>query len=161
MSGVAVSGTRLASLTHWRFGVAMGMILVSAACNRPNLEAMRAQDLTGAAAVLESNLGAIHQRDAETYLAHYVDSPDLAVATAEGIRRGYLLFAEARRASADWPDTLIAGDPTLVWIAPGVVWAAFEYIAVLEGDTTRGISERVFVRTRQGWKIAVTGSMER
>jgi hypothetical protein len=28
-------------------------------------------------------------------------------------------------------------------------------------DTARGLSERVFVKTPQGWKIAVTGMMER
>jgi hypothetical protein len=55
----------------------------------------------------------------------------------------------------------MAGDPALIWIAPGVVWAAFEYGAVVGGDTVRGWSERLFVKTPRGWKIAVTGMMQR
>ena len=38
---------------------------------------------------------------------------------------------------------------------------AFEYAAVVTGDTVRGWSERLFVKTPRGWKIAVTGMMQR
>lgn len=130
------------------------------ACGRPDLDAMRAQDLTGTMAALESNLSAIHERDAEAYLAHYLDSPQFVVATAGGIEQGFYWFAEARRASEQWPDTFITERPTFRWIAPGVVWGAFAYTSVEDGDTTRGVSERLFVKTERGWKIAVTGSME-
>ncbi len=138
----------------------IGLLVVMMGCNRPNLEGMRAQDLTGALAALESNLAAIHHRDADAYLSHYLESPELVIAQADGIRRGFLLFAEARRADNRWPDTLITAAPTVVWVAPGVVWAGFSYTVVESGDTARGVSERLFVKTEQGWKITVTGSME-
>jgi len=110
---------------------------------------------------LQRNVAAISAHDVKAYLSQYLDSPDLVVVSPDSLRRGYLLFSEARRASGDWPDTLIANEPTLVWIAPGVVWAAFEYRAVVGSDTARGWSERLFVKTGKGWKIAVTGMMEK
>lgn len=130
------------------------------ACGRPDLDAMRAQDVTGTIAALESNLSAIHERDTEAYLAHYLDSPQFVVATAAGIQQGFRWFAAARRASEQWPDTFITERPTFRWIAPGVVWGGFAYLSVERSDTTRGVSERLFVKTESGWKIAVTGSME-
>jgi len=136
-------------------------LLLLTACTAPRVEGVRSRDLEQAALALEQNLEAIAGHDVEAYLSQYLDSPDLVVASADSLRRGYLVFAEARRASTDWPDTLIVGDPTLVWIAPGVVWAAFEYRGVVGSDTARGWSERLFVKTGNGWKIAVTGMMER
>ncbi|KPK04755.1 MAG: hypothetical protein AMS20_08225 [Gemmatimonas sp. SG8_28] len=136
-------------------------LLLLVACVGPRVEGIRSRDLEQAALALEQNLRAIAGHDVDAYLSQYLDSPDLIVASADSLRRGYLMFAEARRASTDWPDTLIAGDPTLVWIAPGVVWAAFEYGGVVGADTARGWSERLFVKTQYGWKIAVTGMMER
>jgi len=136
-------------------------LLFLAACTGPQVEGVRSRDLEQASLAFERNLEAISRHDVEAYLSQYLDSPDLVVVSEDSLRRGYLLFAEARRASGDWPDTLIARDPTLVWIAPGVVWAAFEYGAVLGADTARGWSERLFVKTGKGWKIAVTGMMQR
>jgi hypothetical protein len=136
-------------------------LLLLTACTAPRVEGVRSRDLEQAALALERNLQAIAGHDVEAYLSQYLDSPDFVVASADSLRRGYLLFAEARRASDDWPDTLITGDPAFVWIAPGVVWAAFEYGGVVGADTARGWSERLFVKTAQGWKIAVTGMMER
>jgi hypothetical protein len=131
------------------------------ACGTADLEDVRRRDLEEAGAALATNLAAIHRRDTEAYLAHYLDSPDFVVASADSLRRGFLVFAEARRASDEWPDTLIAEPPTLVWVAPGVVWGAFQFTVVQAGDTGRGVSERLFVKTGAGWKIKVTGSMER
>lgn len=107
------------------------------------------------------NIAAIQRHDKEAYLAQYLESPDFVVAAPDSLRRGYMLFAEARRASDQWPDTLIAGTPTVVWISPGVVWGAFAYASVVGRDTVRGLSERLLVKTGRGWKIAVTGAMER
>ncbi|MFQ6045412.1 MAG: hypothetical protein ACE5PT_03500 [Gemmatimonadales bacterium] len=125
------------------------------------MKKVRTSDLTGALVALESNIAAIRGRDTEAYLAHYLNSSDLIVVGGDSLRRGYFMFSEARRASDEWPDTLIVGEPHLVWISPGVVWGGFEYLAVMSGDTTRGFSERLFVKTGGGWKIAVTGSAER
>lgn len=151
---------RLAALPIGQAACMVATAVMVAGCGRLDVNGMRARELTGAMATLESNLAAIHARDPEAYLAHYLDSPDFVVATSRGIREGYGWFAEARRASDQWPDTFIVEQPTFRWIAPGVVWGAFTYKAVEEGDTTTGVSERLFVRTRDGWRIAVTGSME-
>ncbi|MBI2614752.1 MAG: hypothetical protein HYW52_03540 [Gemmatimonadetes bacterium] len=70
-------------------------------------------------------------------------------------------LAEARRATATWPDTWIAGEPTLVWLAPGVVYGVYPYAVVEQGDTARGWSERVLVKTGGGWKVAVTSRIDR
>ena len=131
------------------------------ACGRPNPEMLKEQDLEGAYEAFRSNIAAIHRRDTEAYLTHYLESPELVVASADSLRRGFVMFAEARRASEDWPDTLIAGRPVLMWIGPGVVWGAYEYTVVQDGDTARGWSDRVFVKTGGGWKIAVTGTRQR
>ncbi len=133
---------------------------VLAGCAMRELEELEAHDLRDVREALERNIQAIHDRDTEAYLSQYDDSPSLIVATADSVTRGFALFAAARRSSLDWPDTLIAAEATLEWIAPGVVWAAFPYAAVLQGDTARGVSERVFVKTRDGWRIRVTGLME-
>ena len=136
-------------------------LLLLTACIGPRVEGVRSSDLEQAALALQRNLEAIAGHDVEAYLSQYLDSPDLVVASADSLRRGYLVFAEARRASDDWPDTLIVGAPTVVWIAPGVVWGAFEFAAVVNQDTAHGWSERIFLKTPRGWKIAVTGMMQR
>lgn len=137
--------------------VALGL----SACGGAGIEHVRERDLAEAAAALETNLAAIHHRDAEAYLAHYLDSPELAIVSQDSVARGFLVFAEARRASPEWPDTLITGRRHFLWVAPGVVWAAFPFTLVGRGDTTYGVSERLFLKTGQGWKIVVTGSYER
>ena len=134
--------------------------LLLGACVEADVESVRERDLEGAYEALRTNIAAIHRRDTEGYLAHYLESPELVVATADSLRRGFVLFSEARRASDEWPDTLIIDRPTMVWVAPGVVWAGFRFTAVLGRDTTRGVSERLFVKTGGGWKIRVTSSME-
>jgi hypothetical protein len=126
-----------------------------------DVDAFRTRDIAEVTTALETNIAAIRRRDTEGYLAHYLDSPDLVIVSADSLRRGFLFFAEARRADPTWPDTLVIGPPTVVWLGPGVVWAGFQFLAVIGPDTTRGVSERVFVKTRDGWKITITGSMER
>ncbi len=132
-----------------------------ASCVDERVRQLRSSELSQAADAIALNIAAIQRGDVEAYLAGYLDSPDLIIAGADSLRRGYFLFAEARRASAEWPDVLVAGEPTLVWIAPGVVWGAFEFTAVVGIDTARGWSERLVVKTPEGWKIAVTGTMQR
>jgi len=137
------------------------VVIATPACGRPDMEKIRGSDLHEAAQALELNIRAIQRRDTEAYLSQYLDSPDLVIATSDSLVHGYFLFAEWRRASTEWPDTLIATRPTLVWIGPGVVWAGFEYTTVIAGDTLRGVSERLFSKTGDGWKIVVTGTNER
>ncbi len=132
-----------------------------AACGRPNVEAIRQSDLEGALEAFRGNIEAIHHRDVEAYLSHYLDSPELVVAGADTVARGFARFAEARRGNNAWPDTLMAGEPTLVWLAPGVVYGVYPYTVVERGDTSRGWSERVLVKTGGGWKVAVTSRIDR
>jgi hypothetical protein len=116
---------------------------------------MQTADLDGARAAFEGNIAAIQHRDAEQYLSYYMQSPALTI-LSDSFAQGYQEFAAARRASSDWPDTLIASDPKLVWLSPGVVYGAYKYTRVQGHDTTRGWSERVMVKTRDGWKMAVS-----
>jgi hypothetical protein len=139
----------------------LGLVACVLGCAERAAREIRASDLREASEAIQLNIAAIQRHDVEAYLAQYLDSPDLIVVTPDSLRRGYLFFAEARRASDQWPDTLIAADPTTVWIAPGVVWGAFAYASVVGLDTIRGVSERLVVKTNQGWKIAITGAMER
>lgn len=139
----------------------LGPAVLLCGCADRAARRIRASDLEQAYDAIQLNIAAIQRRDAEAYLAQYLDSPDFVVAVPDSLRQGYLLFAEARRASDQWPDSLIAGSPTVVWIAPGVVWGAFEYASVMGRDTVWGLSERLLVKTGDGWKIAVTGAMER
>jgi hypothetical protein len=135
--------------------------VAAAACSGPSVERVRSENLEEAYQAFRTNIAAIQRGDTEAYLAHYLDSPELVIANADSVRRGFMLFAEARRADEEWPDTLIAGRPTMVWISPGVVWGTYPYTVVQRGDTTRGWSERIFVKTGGGWKIVVTGSSAR
>lgn len=131
------------------------------ACGTPDIEGLRVRELEEAELAFRSNIAAIHRRDTEGYLAHYLDSPQLVIAGADSLRRGFLAFAEARRSSNDWPDTLMAGDPSLVWLAPGVVYGAYPYTVVQDGDTALGWSERVLIKTAGAWKVAVTSRIDR
>jgi len=56
---------------------------------------------------------------------------------------------------------LIAGEPTLVWLAPGAVYGVYPYTVVEQGDTTRGWSERVLIKSGDAWKVAVTSRIDR
>ncbi|HEX9581470.1 MAG TPA: hypothetical protein VF970_10235 [Gemmatimonadales bacterium] len=141
--------------------VMLALVTTFAAGCVSSVESIRSRDLEGALIAFRGNVAAIHRRDAEGYLAHYLDSPELVIAGADSLRRGFLAFAAARRASTDWPDTLMAGDPTLVWLAPGVVYGAYPYTVVQAGDSASGWSERVLVKTGGGWKVAVTSRIDR
>ncbi len=113
-----------------------------------------ASDTAEARRVFEGNISAIHQRDRARYLSYYLESDQLARTGPGGLELGFEGWS-ARRDST-WPDTLIARDLRLVSVAPGVVYGTYHYRVTQQGSTTEGISERVFVRTPQGWKIAVS-----
>lgn len=139
----------------------LGAVAVWAACGRGDIEAVRRRELAEALEAFRSNIAAIHRRDVEGYLDHYLDSPELVVAGGDSLQRGFAAFAAARRGSQAWPDTLIAGEPTMVWLAPGAVYGIYPYTVVERGDTSRGWSERVFVKTAGRWKVVVTSRIDR
>lgn len=101
-----------------------------------------------------SNIAAIHARDRAAYLSHYLQTPALVRTGPDGIVQGYDAFA--RQAGPGWPDTLIATQLRVVPITADVAYGAYRYRVVDSGSSVRGVSERVFVRTPGGWKVAVT-----
>src|SRR5438132_8415004 len=100
------------------------------------------------------NIAAIHSRNRAAYLSHYLHTPALARVGPDGLRQGYDSFAAG--VGASWPDTLIAAQFRIVPVTPDVAYGAYRYRVVDSSGSVRGVSERVFVRTPEGWKIAVT-----
>lgn len=115
-------------------------------------------DITAARAVFERNLNAIRTRDKDTYLQSYLHAPSLARSGPQGFSTGYDDFAKG--AGAAWPDTFDASDLNLVSVQPGVVYGTYRYRVRYGAEEHTGISERLFVKTNDGWKIAVTGAID-
>ena len=114
----------------------------------------QSSDTAQARRAFEGNIDAIHRRDRARYLSYYLQSPTFARNGPGGLQLGYAAMAAARDTS--WPDSLIATDLRLIPVRPGVVYGQYRYRVTQRGITTIGTSERVFVRTPAGWKIAVT-----
>ncbi len=140
---------------------ALTILIGLSACGRPDIEALRVNELGEARSAFLSNISAIQARDTEAYLSHYLQSPNFIQASGDTVHRGFLTFAAERRASQSWPDTLAAGDPVLVWLAPGVVYGVYPYQVTQEGEVSSGWSERILVKAGGGWVIAVTSVMPR
>ena len=113
-----------------------------------------ASDTLEARKLFEQNIDAIHKRDRARYLATYLHTEGLARNGPGGLELGYEGWS-ARRDST-WPDTLVARNLRVHSIAPGVVYGTYCYTVTQKDTTSSGVSERVFVRTADGWKIAVT-----
>jgi hypothetical protein len=111
-------------------------------------------DTVAARQLFERNIDAIHKRDRERYLATYLHTQALARNGPAGLELGYEGWS-ARRDST-WPDTLAARNLRVHSIAPGVVYGTYCYTVTQKDTTSSGVSERVFVKTAEGWKIAVT-----
>jgi imidazolonepropionase-like amidohydrolase len=116
-----------------------------------------AADLRAARAVFEENIAAIHAKSRERYLAVYLHDEKLVRTGAAGFSTGYDEFAKS--AGGAWPDTLEATDLRLTPIRPGVVYGTYRYRVRTGADESSGISERVFVETPQGWRVALTGAV--
>jgi hypothetical protein len=125
-------------------------------CTAQRLDALRERELAEVRSAFDSNLAAIRRRDVEGYLAGYLTSAEFLFIGPDGVERGFGPFAAARRADPQFPDSLVAGDPLFTWLAPGVVHAAYPYVAQQGPVAGAGWSERVFVSTADGWKVAVT-----
>jgi hypothetical protein len=116
--------------------------------------ASAASDSIEALRLFEENIDAIHKRDRGRYLATYLHSNTLARNGPSGLDLGYDNWS-ARRDST-WPDTLIARNLRVLPIRPGVVYGTYCYTVTQKDTTSSGVSERIFVRTPDGWRIAVT-----
>jgi hypothetical protein len=111
-------------------------------------------DTIEARRLFEENIDAIHKRDRARYLASYLHSSMLGRNGPTGLDLGYDSWS-ARRDST-WPDTLVARNLRVLSVSPGVVYGSYCYTVTQHDTTTSGVSERIFVKTPQGWRIAVT-----
>jgi hypothetical protein len=111
-------------------------------------------DTIEARRLFEENIDAIHKRDRARYLATYLHTASLARNGPGGLELGYENWS-ARRDST-WPDTLVATKLRVLPIAPGIVYGTYCYTVTQRDTTTSGVSERLFVKTPEGWRIAVT-----
>jgi len=116
--------------------------------------AAAASDTAAARRLFMENVDAIHKRDRARYLATYLQSEALTRNGPGGLDVGFDRWT-ARRDST-WPDTLVARDLRVLPVAPGVVYGTYHYRVTQDGESSEGISERVFVKTPEGWRIAVS-----
>jgi imidazolonepropionase-like amidohydrolase len=113
-------------------------------------------DVTAARAVFEKNLDAIRRRDKAAYISCYLESDKLARTGADGIALGYAGLVKS--AGENWPDTFDASDLDLVSVRPGIVYGTYRYRVRYGTEEQNGISERLFVQTPAGWRIAMTSA---
>ena len=130
------------------------LLLVAIAAGDPT-DATASRDLLAARAVFEKNLEAIRNKDREAYLSCYLKSPTLARTGYEGVELGFESLA-AETARGGWPDSFEAQDLRLVHVRPGLVYGTYRVRAFVGAKENQGISERLFLETPEGWKIAVT-----
>ena len=123
----------------------------------PAAAATQDPDVVAARAVFEANINAIRQKNIDAYLSYYLHSPALVRGGPTGFSTGYDEFAKAR---GPWPDSIEASDLHLTPIQPGVVYGTYRYRVRYGADEHSGISERLFLNTADGWKIAVTGAID-
>jgi hypothetical protein len=121
-----------------------------------------ADDLASVREVFQRNITAIQERDREAYLSCYLDSEALVRGGPEGVQLGYAGLADGAPASGsdDWPDELLGSDLALHPVTDGVVYGCYRYRATFGGSVRTGLSERVFVETSSGWRIAVTTAFD-
>ncbi len=134
--------------------LAVVALVLALAPGLPPAAADTAADLAAARALFEANLEAIRNRDRDAYLACYLDSEQLVRSGPGGISLGFAGLAAT--AGDGWPEVFEAQDLRLVPVAPGVVYGTYRYRVRFDGDEQTGLSERLFLDTGDGWKIAVT-----
>jgi imidazolonepropionase-like amidohydrolase len=116
-----------------------------------------ADDVAAARSLFQKNLDAIKRKDKDAYLACYLNSPALVRTEADGSRKGYDTLAKE---AGEWPDAFEGLALDLVSLRPGVVYGTYRYRVHYGAREVSGISERFFLKTDAGWKIAVTTAFE-
>jgi imidazolonepropionase-like amidohydrolase len=111
-------------------------------------------DVAAARKLFEANLQAIRDKNRAAYLACYLDSESLVRTGPEGPQLGFKGLAAA--AGQGWPDHIDATDIHLTPVRPGLVYGTYRYRVRYGAREDAGISERLFVQTPTGWKIAVS-----
>lgn len=124
-----------------------------------------AADMAAARAVFTANLDAIAAHDREAYLDTYLHSERLVRTGPGGFTLGFEAHAEA--AGETWPVVFDARNLELAPVEPGVVYGTYRYRVVYEDEggaggrrEITGLSERLFVDTPDGFKIAMTSAFE-
>ena len=113
-------------------------------------------DLAGARGVFDRNLDAIRNHDAEVYLSCYLRSPLLARTGSTGFALGYDSLAAG--VGQGWPDFFEGLDLRLTPVRDGLVYGTYRYRVRYGATEQAGLSERLFVNTSAGWKIAMTSA---
>ncbi len=113
-------------------------------------------DLAAARRLFILNLSAIQRRDRAAYLNTYLDSPSLAVTGAQGFALGYQPFAAT--SGTGWPDHFEALDLRLTPVRAGLVYGTYRYRVRYGASEQSGLSQRLFVNTKRGWRIAMTSA---
>lgn len=127
------------------------VLLVAAAAPEP-------RDVVAARALFQRNLDAITKRDREAYLSCYLNADTLARTGPEGAALGY---ADLEKSAGEaWPDTFEALDLRLVPVREGVVYGTYRYRVRYGAEEHSGLSERVFLKTKDGWRIAVSTAFD-
>ena len=154
MSGMRVGrGFAMAWASSWLVLAAIGFGSAPAPARSETVS-----DVTEARTLFLRNLDAIQRRDRAGYLNCYLASPLLAVTGAQGFVLGYDAFA--RNAGDAWPDQFEARDLWLTPIKAGIVYGTYRY-RVRYGDVEQsGLSERLFLDTPGGWRIAMTSAFQ-
>jgi len=114
-------------------------------------------DVAAARRLFEANLDTIRHKDRKAYLACYLDSPTMAKSGPEGMTVGYDAF---EKGTDSWPDVYDAQDLRLTPVRPGFVYGTYRYRVRYGKEEHAGLSERFFVKTDQGWRIAVTTAFD-
>ena len=136
------------------FALLTAVACATATVATPVAQTSTVADSAEALALFRENIDAIHKRDRPRYIATYLHSPRLARNGPDGLELGFENWPA--RTSTSWPDTLMARDLTVVPLAPGVVYGTYRYDVRYGDSVSAGVSERVFVKTPAGWRIAVT-----
>lgn len=148
--------------------IATGLVLATACASAPAptpsgpstslSDAAIDAELSAVRTLFERNIKAIQDRDREAYLACYAQTDRLVRVGGDSVKLGYEGLATGTPATGadDWPETLKASNLQVFWIRPGLVYGTYEYQVTIAGETAVGISERVFVRGEDGWRIAVS-----
>jgi hypothetical protein len=140
-------------------GFLLSLVVTTACATAPVMTAQSSdetsvRDTVEARALFEANIDAIHKRDRARYLATYLHSDVLGRNGPGGLELGYSNWSA--RTDTTWPDTLIARNLRVVPISTGVVYGSYCYTVSQHDTTSSGVSERIFVKTAEGWRIAVT-----
>lgn len=134
--------------------LALGLFLLLQA----SAPAAEPPDVAAARALFERNLAAIAHRDRDAYLSCYLNAPSLARTGPAGFDLGYAGLE--KDAGEAWPDTFEALDLRLVPVRDGVVYGTYRYRVRYGADEHSGLSERTFLKTPAGWRIAVSTAFD-